>query len=285
MANISFLLNHFPAGGVERVTMNLIPPLTYEKGHKIFIFVCKLDEDKLAGCDMPVTFIKLPYRTTDKRNKDIIAKAVRKYNIDLFISPIISPKYLFELRKENICKVCYFLHGVPFYELKEIENGFHILNIPISEEHKQRIISLSNNIASVAHQLCLNICHNLSYTNMTFFNVPTITDETIDCSIKDYINEKSSRFKSLLDRVLAIKKDRNIGKKILKLFIDVDFEGVYVDDVYKNFKTFPQDTIKEVLDSLCTSKYDEAFRYDEDSGKLKLVNPFFQVYIKMYFVH
>lgn len=126
MANISFLLNHFPAGGVERVTMNLIPPLTYEKGHKIFIFVCKLDEDKLAGCDMPVTFIKLPYRTTDKRNKDIIAKAVRKYNIDLFISPIISPKYLFELRKENICKVCYILHGVPFYELKEIENGFHI---------------------------------------------------------------------------------------------------------------------------------------------------------------
>ena len=39
MANVSFLLNQFPAGGVERVTMNLIAPLTYEKGHNIFIFV------------------------------------------------------------------------------------------------------------------------------------------------------------------------------------------------------------------------------------------------------
>ena len=218
--------------------------------------------------------------------KEFIDVAIEHPNVKVIcLGALNSSKNLIELDPNLTDRVADF--NVPLMTDDEIgmliENGFHILNIPISEEHKQRIISLSNNIASVAHQLCLNICHNLSYTNMTFFNVPTITDETIDCSIKDYINEKSSRFKSLLDRVLAIKKDRNIGKKILKLFIDVDFEGVYVDDVYKNFKTFPQDTIKEVLDSLCTSKYDEAFRYDEDSGKLKLVNPFFQVYIKMYF--
>lgn len=164
-----------------------------------------------------------------------------------------------------------------------IENGFHILNLSISEKHKQRIISLSNNIASVAHQLCLNICHKLSYTKMKFFDVPIITDEIIDSSIKEYINEKSGRFKSLLDRVLAIKSNRNVGRKILRMFIDVDFEGVYIDEMYKRFKSFPQDTIKEILENLCTSKYDEAFRFDEDSKKFKLVNPFFQVYIKMYF--
>ena len=56
--------------------------------------------------------------------------------------------------------------------------------------------NLFNNIASVAHQLCLNICHKLSYTKMRFFDVPLITDEIIDSSIKDYINEKSGRFKS-----------------------------------------------------------------------------------------
>ena len=126
MANISFLLNHFPSGGVERVTMNLIPSLTYDKGHRIFIFVCKLNEEKLAGFDLPVTFIQLPYRTTDKRNKPIIAEAIKRYDIELFISPIISPKYIFELRKENLCKVCYVLHSAPLYELKEIENNFHV---------------------------------------------------------------------------------------------------------------------------------------------------------------
>ena len=72
MANISFLLNHFPAGGVERVTINIVPKLVYEKGHKVFIFVYKLYEDKLVDYDLPVTFIQLPYRTTDKRNKVII---------------------------------------------------------------------------------------------------------------------------------------------------------------------------------------------------------------------
>lgn len=124
MANVSFLLNQFPAGGVERVTMNLIAPLTYEKGHNIFIFVHILDKDKLADCDLPVTYIELPYRSNDKRNKNIIAEAIRKYNIDLFIAPIISPKYVFELREEKLCKICYVLHGMPFYELKEMENSF-----------------------------------------------------------------------------------------------------------------------------------------------------------------
>ena len=126
MANISFLLNYFPAGGVERVTQSLIPPLTYEKGHNIYIYVYRLDREKLAGCDLPVTFIELPYRTTDKRNKKLVSDTIKKYQIDLFISPIISPKYIFELRRENVCKVCYVLHSAPFYELKEIDNGFHL---------------------------------------------------------------------------------------------------------------------------------------------------------------
>lgn len=126
MANISFLLNHFPSGGVERVTMNLVPPLAHEKGHKFFIFVYKLNKEHLDGLDLPVTYIQLPHRTMDKRNLDVVVEAVKRYNIDLFISPIISPKYIFALKKLNLCKVCYILHGVPFYELKEIENGFHI---------------------------------------------------------------------------------------------------------------------------------------------------------------
>lgn len=130
MANISFLLNHFPAGGVERVVMNLVPPLTYEKGHNIFIFVYKLSKDKLVGHDLPVTYIELPYRTTSKKNKEIIKEAIKKYNIELFISPIVSPKYLFELKKEGVCKVCYALHGVPFYELKEISNSLDIKRKP-----------------------------------------------------------------------------------------------------------------------------------------------------------
>lgn len=218
--------------------------------------------------------------------KEFIDIAIEYPNVKVIcLGALNSSKNLIELDPNLNDRVADF--NVPLMTDEEIglliENGFHILNLSISERHKQRIISLSNNIASVAHQLCLNICHKLSYTKMRFFDVPLITDEIIDSSIKDYINEKSGRFKSLLDRVLAIKSDRNVGRKILRMFIDVDFEGVYIDEIYKRFKSFPQDTIKEILDNLCTSKYDEAFRIDEDSNKFKLVNPFFQVYIKMYF--
>lgn len=218
--------------------------------------------------------------------KEFIDIAIEYPNVKVIcLGALNSSKNLIELDPNLNDRVADF--NVPLMTDEEIglliENGFHILNLSISERHKQRIISLSNNIASVAHQLCLNICHKLSYAKMRFFDVPLITDEIIDSSIKDYINEKSGRFKSLLDRVLAIKSDRNVGRKILRMFIDVDFEGVYIGEIYKRFKSFPQDTIKEILDNLCTSKYDEAFRFDEDSNKFKLVNPFFQVYIKMYF--
>ena len=126
MPNISFLLNQLPSGGVERVTMNLIPALTQEKGHKVFIFVYKLNEEEFLTQSLPVTFIRLPHKPMDKRNKELIIESVKKHHIEVFISPIISPKYLFALKEKNLCKVCYILHGAPLYELKEIENNFHI---------------------------------------------------------------------------------------------------------------------------------------------------------------
>lgn len=119
MANISFLLNQFPAGGVERVTMNLVPHLV-DKGHSVFIFVNKLNKQHILHINSLVTYITIPYEAWDNKNEDVVINAVKEYGIEVFFSPIISPEYVYNLKSLNICKVCYALHGVPFYELKEM---------------------------------------------------------------------------------------------------------------------------------------------------------------------
>lgn len=117
MANISFLVEYFPGGGVERVIMNLAQPLT-DKGHKVFLFVRHLSrEDLPAG--LPIEYIELPHSARSSKNYKFVVDAVKAHNIDIFFAPGRFPKYLPKLRELGICKLVYVLHGCPFYEKME----------------------------------------------------------------------------------------------------------------------------------------------------------------------
>ncbi len=115
MANISFVLQSFPGGGTERVIMNLAQPLT-DKGHKVFLFVHEICENKFPEGELPITYIKLPYKIKKSGNYATILEAVKRYDIKIFFAPIFCPDYLKKLRATGLCKVVYVLHGKPFYE-------------------------------------------------------------------------------------------------------------------------------------------------------------------------
>ena len=111
------MIQSFPGGGVERVIMNLAKPLT-EAGHRVFLFVNQLLEDKLPQEDLAITYIKLPYRVRKSKNYPVIVEAVKKYDIKVFFSLLYFPSYLKELRATGLCRIVYVLHGEPFYEKK-----------------------------------------------------------------------------------------------------------------------------------------------------------------------
>ena len=115
MANISFMLQTFPGGGTERVIMNLAQPLT-AMGHRVFLFVYKFCDNKFPEGDLPITYIKLPYRLRKKENLKTIIEAVKQYDIKVFFAPIYYPDYLKKLRATGLCKTVHVLHGMPFYE-------------------------------------------------------------------------------------------------------------------------------------------------------------------------
>ena len=117
MANISFLVEWFPGGGVERVIMNLAQPLV-DRGHKIFLFVHNLQAEKMTVA-LPIEYIKLPYSALSSRNYDVVQQAIIDNHIDIFFSTGRFPNYLPKLRKEGVCKLVFVLHGCPFYEKLE----------------------------------------------------------------------------------------------------------------------------------------------------------------------
>lgn len=117
MANISFLVEYFPGGGVERVIMNLAQPLA-ERGHKIFLFVHHLTRENLPS-GLPIEYIELPYNARSSKNYKFVVEAITKNHIDIFISPGRFPVFLPQLRKDGICKLAYILHNQPFYETME----------------------------------------------------------------------------------------------------------------------------------------------------------------------
>ena len=117
MANISFLVDWFPGGGVERVLMNLVQPLT-ERGHKIYLFVHHLHKEQLSE-EYAIEYLEMPYPARSSRNSTFVMEAVRKHHIDIFFAPGRFPKYLPKLNASGLCKLVYVLHGCPFFEKLE----------------------------------------------------------------------------------------------------------------------------------------------------------------------
>ena len=104
MANISFILHSFPGGGVERVIMNLAKPLT-ALGHRVFMFVHLLHEEKLANEELPITYITLPYKIRKSDNYPVIIDTVKQHGIIVLFTLSQYPKYLTKLRATGLCRI------------------------------------------------------------------------------------------------------------------------------------------------------------------------------------
>lgn len=161
-----------------------------------------------------------------------------------------------------------------------VTNGFRLLNISIQERNIEQIIELSNNIGSVAHQLCLNICHILNIKRSRIVGNGSVSDKDniLQESILCFVKENSGRFESLFDKIQSIGA---IGSKILSILSKAELSGLTTESIYKSLNSYKENLIHETLELLCSVDYEEVLRYDSNAKKFKLANPFFKVYVDM----
>lgn len=157
--------------------------------------------------------------------------------------------------------------------------GFKLLGVRIDNILQERLVKLSNNIGSIAHQLCLNICAVLKIKHKNIFRHKIAKESTIDDGIKMYVEEQAGRFQLSLDKIFAI--PNRIGEKIIKALVNSSIEGLKMEQIVSKVGK-PSDEVEKVVVELCSNKFEEVVRYNEYSTRFQISNSFFTAFVKLY---
>lgn len=149
----------------------------------------------------------------------------------------------------------------------------------MDETLQERLVKLSNNIGSIAHQLCLNICTVLKIKCRNIFKHKYADESTIDKGIKMYVEEQAGRFQLSLDKIFAI--PNRVGEKIIRALVNSPIEGLKMEQIISKVGKSSEEVEKVVTD-LCSNKYEEVIRYNEYSTRFQISNSFFTAFVKLY---
>ena len=169
-----------------------------------------------------------------------------------------------------------------------LKSGEDLLNFTIQDSIKQEIARYASGLASVCHQLCLNICFaaNIIETCQEKF---IIEGEHLKSAIERYIKDTSDSLKSLFDQALIRKRERKYDncKIILENLTILGAEGAthnkLLTEIRKEIKDYPPSNLTSYLKELSSDKRGELLRYDPYSNKYYFSDPIYLAYAQCLF--
>lgn len=177
---------------------------------------------------------------------------------------------------------------VPLLTDKEIEEllnkGSSLLNVKMSPELKTKIVYYSNNLASLAHQICYDICYDKDVNKTKILNLD-IRDDSFKVAVDSYVKKNSDTFAKLYESIVAT----DYGWPILKAFEHSEKEYISIGEIRhivnsknRNSKSKISEEILELkLEELGSPQFNELIRYDRNSKKYSITTPFFRAFLKM----
>jgi len=262
--------------GVKRV--RIVPPqLTPEK---LAFFLGEID------C---VWIIEDFHKVADyekKRIADVIkifidcANDYKKVKI-ICIGAVGTARELIELDSNLNNRVAELL--VPLLTEKEIKaiikKGAEFLNIKVESDLIEKIIYYSNNLASVTHQICYDICFDKGIRKSKIFP-QDIKSESFKIAVNSYVRKNSDTFSKLYDSIICT----SYGWNILKAFEHFEKEYLSFQEIKNGIPSQkrPEDeAINTYLERLTSIEFNELLRYDRNSKKYSISTPFFRAFLKM----
>lgn len=162
-----------------------------------------------------------------------------------------------------------------------VENGCNLLYIKMDSKMVNDIISYSNRIGSVAHQMCYDICYKNNILN-TQKHKAFLPYEKFADALQSYIESQSDRLHFLYEG--AIKAD--IGWYILRTLANTGWDKVSLDGIIKavnqnhKHKRFLESQVVEKLQELSLPEVG-IVKFDQNADKYSLSSPFWGAFIKM----
>lgn len=176
--------------------------------------------------------------------------------------------------------------SVPLLKDDEIHNiikkGCSLLNISMNNKLVEKIVYYSNNIGSLAHQICYDICY-ANGIKKTQFRKTYLDEEQLKYAIESYVKRSSDTFTKLYDSIIT---KIPCGKNILKIFDVLEKESLSLSEIENNLQrniNISTEDLAIYLTQLGTVDYDSLIRFDVNSKKYSISTPFFKAFLKMKF--
>lgn len=164
-------------------------------------------------------------------------------------------------------------------EIREIvENGFRLLNVSVSDYVKDCIVDYSANDASLAHQLCLEIC-NQAHIKESSFKEKKVEDSVLMKAVKEYARSNDSLLNQRIQFIMS--SDARIC--IMEAFFALKADALSKKKIttYAIRKGKQSSEIQKELDSLSQDSED-ILRLDNVSNRYFFRNRIFKVYLEMF---
>ena len=174
-------------------------------------------------------------------------------------------------------------------ELMEIiQKGDKYLNIRIPKKVARAIVYYSNGLASVCHNLCLNMCYCADIVE-TVSPKQTIEKGIIDNALNLYLEDASDTLKSSFEKAFKLGTQRKYPNSdiILAALSRCSQEGASRAEIFKQItldhESYPQGNLTNYLEKLQQDNFGKIIRYDSNSGKYFFSNPIYRAFCQVYF--
>lgn len=169
-------------------------------------------------------------------------------------------------------------------EIHQIMNkGETLLNIKFPSTIRKKIVNHACGVASICHQLCLNICINArieEYQKET----TTLKDEDFDKAVRMYVNDASDTLRAAFDKALKqrVKTKFDSSKLIINALAVSHERGLarlkLLRRIQEDSPKYTDAILKGHIGKLLDSDYGAILRYDSDSGLYSFKDQFYRAY-------
>lgn len=174
---------------------------------------------------------------------------------------------------------------VPLLSETEIESiitvGFDLLNVKMDDKLKEKIVYYSNNLASITHQICYDLCYTSNIKESSLFSQSLQSDSFL-YAINSYVKTNFDTFTKIFDLVVC----QHYGWNVLKAYEQLEKEALTFKEIKNkipNYKRPLDEDLTSFLEQLGSTEYNEIIRFDSNSKKYLISSPFFHAFLKMKF--
>lgn len=162
-----------------------------------------------------------------------------------------------------------------------ITSGEELMHIEMAPQLKEKIIHYSNNIASIAHQMCFDVC-NVNGIHKAQWKKKILDDSNFKSAVESYIVSNADTFKGVYDSIVK----QPMAWYVLKSLTVAPEKGLGFEELMsrvnkkKSKRDFDTVSVRNLLEYLISPEVN-LVRYDGNSDKYTISTPFWKAFLKM----